>query len=350
MSEREEGGDGDPTGEPAGEGRRRRLTLAPRPRVGCDRDSRAAKVCCAFAGTQESGGGLVAEETSPETGTCSDGGRSSVASSSSMKEGFERLTNGSRFWVLTEDSDSNSESCVDGAVLNGAHSDILAVPNPLADAERRGPPAALGAPRFASPGAVSVGGARARRPVHPKSTRGDSSAGRPWQGPLPPARVSPARSLGVLWVMDRQSGAKGGCWRLAEMLTDDVGRRPPAVQPETTMAMSGIQDPNSNSVRPVAVLVGLNGSISWMVVGSNWVGKWFRGMQRLGLLFRRGGGRFASSSPSRALYSGRPRVSGDASTLPRESNVLQTVHLAWGSGAPHLRGLPATRAAMASRP
>jgi hypothetical protein len=44
MRERAEGGAGGLAGTPPGEGRRRRLTLAPRPWVGGGRDARAAKV------------------------------------------------------------------------------------------------------------------------------------------------------------------------------------------------------------------------------------------------------------------------------------------------------------------
>jgi hypothetical protein len=61
----------------------------------------------------------VATEASPEAGTWSDRGRSSIASSSTVKE-FERATNGSRFWVLAEDDESEGESCVDGDLLDGA--------------------------------------------------------------------------------------------------------------------------------------------------------------------------------------------------------------------------------------
>jgi hypothetical protein len=94
----------------------RRLTLAPRPWVGCGRGARSATVSYTlFAGPQESGGVQVAAEASPEAGTWSVSGRSSIASSSSVRE-FERATNGSRFWVLAEDGESETDSSVDGDV------------------------------------------------------------------------------------------------------------------------------------------------------------------------------------------------------------------------------------------
>lgn len=198
------------------------------------------------------------------------------------------MTNGSRFWVLAEDGDSDSETGADGATLSGTRSEIVDVPNPLANAERWGPPTALGAPRFAPPNSVSAGGGRASRSGHPKSMRGGASAGRPWRGPLPPARASPARSLGDLWVVDRRSGAKGGCLRLAELLKEDVGRRPPAVQSETAKVTSEIQDPNSNTVRSVVVPVGLNGPKSWNVLGCGWAGKCFHVTRGAGTAFPKG--------------------------------------------------------------
>jgi hypothetical protein len=292
------------------------------------------KVSCAFfAGTQECGGGLVVEVASPEAWTCGDGGCSSVASLSSVKEGFKRLTNGSRFWVLSEDGDSDSKSCVDEAGLSGARDVPIAVPNPQADAENWGPPAALGAPRFTPLGAVSCDGDRDNRPWHPKSMRGGANAGRPWQGPLPPARVSPARSLGDLWMRDRRSGAKGGCSRLAELLAVDVGQRLPAMQPETVKMRSESRDPDSNEGCPVVVPVGINGSTSGTVAGCNWAGKFFRGMQGLGRLFRWRDGRFASSSHCHALYHDIRRVPRVASVPPPPVRQARGVHLLCGSAA-----------------
>jgi hypothetical protein len=79
----------------------------------------------------------------------------------------------------------------------------------MADAMRVGVPVAVGAPMLAPTNNVSAGGARARRLEHPKLMQDGSHAGRPWRGPLPPVRVSPARSLGDIWVTDRRSGVGG---------------------------------------------------------------------------------------------------------------------------------------------
>jgi hypothetical protein len=85
----------------------------------------------------------VAAEASPKAGTWCDGGRSSIASSSTVRE-FERATNGSRFWVLAEDDESEADSCVDGDLLGGARDDIRGEPRPMADAMRDYTPVALG--------------------------------------------------------------------------------------------------------------------------------------------------------------------------------------------------------------
>jgi hypothetical protein len=139
MSEREEGADGDPASTPAGERRRWRLTLTPRPWAGQSTTVR----CTLFAGLQESDSVQVVIEASPQAGTWSDGGRSSIASSSTVKE-FERAANGSRFWVLAEDDESEAESCVDGDLLDGACDGIRGEPRPMADAMQVGVPVAVG--------------------------------------------------------------------------------------------------------------------------------------------------------------------------------------------------------------
>jgi hypothetical protein len=144
MSKREEGDDGDPAGALAGKRRRQRLTLAPRPCVGCGRGARLTTVHCAlFVGLQESGGVQVAADTLSEAGTWSDGGRSSIASLSTVKE-FEQATNGSHFWVLADDDESEADSCVDGDLLDGACDGFRGEPRPMADAMQDCAPVAWG--------------------------------------------------------------------------------------------------------------------------------------------------------------------------------------------------------------
>jgi hypothetical protein len=201
-----------------------------------------------------------------------------------------------------------------------------------------------------TPTVVTRLAARTRRPVHPKLMRGGASSGRPWCGPLPLARVSPARSLGDLGVTDLRYGVKGACSRLAEVLESAAGRRSPATRPEAVVKTKGSRDPNSNPERPVVVPVGLCGPALWAVSDRGYPGLMFHGSQGLGTLFARGDGRFGSSSSSRAPYPYRPRAPGDAAPPPHEPLAGASMLQAGGRWTPRPRGLPAARGVMDSRP
>jgi hypothetical protein len=205
------------------------------------------------------------EELTQAAGTWSGGARSSVASSSSVKSEFKRVTNRSRFWILIEDDDSELE------LDDGNHAAVSSVEAGREDSHEER------APLRPTPTVVSMSGARTRRPVHPKLMRCGASSSRPWCGPLPPARISPARSLGDLWVTDLRSGVRGACSRLADVLESAAGRRSPATWPEAAEKMKGSRDPNSNSERPVMVPVGLCGPALWAVSGRGYPGLKFHG-------------------------------------------------------------------------
>jgi hypothetical protein len=203
MSKRGESGGGVPAGAPAGEWRRRRLTLAPRPWVGRDQGSQPAKVSSfIFAGLEGNGDGPVAGEAAIGLGTWSNGGCSSVASSSTVREEFERVTNGSRFWVLADDG-SETESCLEGELLDVFSAPrSMAMEGPVQSTVRGVSPITVEAPEMVAPRLDSTDCGRVRRNGHPKLMHSRSPTGRPWRGPLPPARISPARSLGDLWGTD----------------------------------------------------------------------------------------------------------------------------------------------------
>jgi hypothetical protein len=176
-----------------------------------------------------------------------------------------------------------------------------------------------------------------------------SHAGRPWRGPLPPVRVSQARSLGDIWVTDRRSGAGGERARFAELLEEVVGRRAPAAMPETMRTKKIFQDLDSISKCTVVVPVRLTGPASWAVSGCGRPGRWFHGLQGLGVLFGQGGGRFSSYSPVRGSCGCRPRACGAASPPRKESPAPPPRSWAWGRAAPHPHGFPAAWSDMATR-
>jgi hypothetical protein len=201
MSERTEG-DAAASHGCAGEpprvgGRRRRLTLAPRPWV------------AALAGEEKA-------EVRPVVFADSDGELSSarraslvcssVGSSSTL---LSSLGHGCRFWALADDvsseddssssreasSDSEVDGCPGGSASARSASPLLprAQIQPAAVDERAGAPSALEGLR-----PIAAGRASKLLVSHPKLVRQQGKAGKPWKGPLPAARVARAWSLGDL--------------------------------------------------------------------------------------------------------------------------------------------------------
>jgi hypothetical protein len=317
MSEGGESREATPDGAPVGGERRRRLTLAPRPWVGSERGATPDEVSgVLLAGPTGIEGGTEAEKEVLGAVSWSSGGCSSVGSSSTTKLDSERVTNGSRFWVLSESDDSDVESC------------SAVVPSPDASGGKVGgarcrTPATGGA----SPGSMDeLAGAaalrkklwcagRSGRTCHPELMHKSSRSGRPWKGPLPPARVPQARSLGDLWVVDRRSGSKGSKARLVDLLVNASETAPPVVSPERKT--EGRRRDRSNFKSNVLVPVRLNGPTLWPGLERGRPKRTFRGLSGLGRLFCQGGRRIDSHSnlrppPVVPTHRDTSAVSGDS--------------------------------------
>jgi hypothetical protein len=161
-------GVGDPPGGargPQGGGcRRRRLTLAPRPR-----DRTKAEVSgLVFAGSEDDEGRPATADGASLAETQASFMCSSVGSSSELVADFVNATHGSRFWALGGDDESD-----DGA------------PTPRSERTLAAAVPAL-RPEPAPDGAMRRDGGRLLRPIRcPKPARRPSSRCKPWRGTDP---------------------------------------------------------------------------------------------------------------------------------------------------------------------
>jgi hypothetical protein len=159
----------------AGEGcRRRRLTLAPR-----TRDGSSAKV--SLGGFADSGGdkGAVAESSvASSTGAPACFACSSVGSSSELAASFVDATNGSRFWALGSEEDSEDEAPAPPAEPPAASEVAVQVQGTeqLNASAMRGKEICR-----------KLGGSGWLLEPHPKLMQRQRPACNPWRGPLPTA-------------------------------------------------------------------------------------------------------------------------------------------------------------------
>jgi hypothetical protein len=196
-------GVGDPPGGvrgPQGGGcRRRRLTLAPRPR-----DRTKAEVSgLVFAGSEDDEGRPATTDGASLAETQASFVCSSVGSSSELVADFVNATHGSRFWALGGDDELD-----DGA------------PTPRSERMLAAAVPAL-RPEPAPDGAMRRDGGRLLRPIRcPKPARRPSSRCKPWRGPIPPSGYARAWTFGDLQAVDRRTGWRNCLVKVADLAAE----------------------------------------------------------------------------------------------------------------------------------
>jgi hypothetical protein len=198
-------------GEPAGGWRRRRLTLAPRPwgsKALGEEEATVSKFV--YADSDKSGG-----ETARSCGELSVEMCSSIGSSSDILMDFKQREKGSRFWALDDDVSSDEESPPEELASSGVVCGLSSSGSNDEEGVREA--SAVGEMLLTSSRSECSTRTEKSSRVHPKLMPRRQKSGKPWKGPLPPARQVQLKSLGDFWALDYRSGSGGVPVKLAEL-------------------------------------------------------------------------------------------------------------------------------------
>lgn len=286
------------SGERRGTGRAgaggRRLTLAPRPWVKAKEVSQEEEKVRApvFADSDEESEFLHGWEA-----------RSSVGSSADPLAGLRLNGSGSRFWLLAVDD--VSEEALEGSSVGDADVSVTRLSSTEETASLReavvsrqeeGEVHSTITLGFSEPEKVKVrstaGGTLTKRSGHcypwrPHGRRVFKSmaAGKPWKGPVPPARPLPKTCLGDVWVRDLRDGGQGHSFRFGCM--DGDGRRLQLLR--RSVGRMECCETKETGPRDFQIPVSTRLPVVWAGAGHQCGGHLFRAMSSVGAFLARAG-------------------------------------------------------------